>query len=179
VFGIASPAFPRAYFEIIAIDPNASAPGRARWFDLDQPALQAALAAGPALIHWVARCDRLGAELAALQAAGVERGEALAAERPTPHGLLRWRISVRADGARLAGGALPTLIEWGNVHPVDTLPASGVALDGLVLGGLPDAVLAQLPPGVQHSPDPQAAPIVATLHTPRGRVVLSSPKSVP
>lgn len=44
VFAIASAAFPRAYFEIIAIDPALPAPGRTRWFDLDDPALQRMLA---------------------------------------------------------------------------------------------------------------------------------------
>jgi hypothetical protein len=179
LFAIGSSAFPRAYFEIIAIDPAAPPPGRARWFDLDQPGLHAALAAGPALIHWVARCDALRAELVALQAAGIERGEALAAERPTPRGLLRWQISVRPDGARLAGGALPTLIEWGETHPTDAMPASGVALDGMVLGGMPAALHARLPHGVQASSDRQAASIVATLRTPRGLVSLRSPTSAP
>ena len=44
VFSIASAAFPRAYVEIIAINPGLPAPGRARWFDLDDPALQRTLA---------------------------------------------------------------------------------------------------------------------------------------
>jgi hypothetical protein len=174
LFSIASAAFPRAYFEIIAIDPDAGAPGRARWFDLDQPALQAALAAGPALIHWAARCAALQAELAALQAAGIERGEALAAERPTPRGLLRWRISVRPDGARLADGALPTLIEWGEVHPADTMPDSGVVLDSVALAGLPAAARSRLPPGVRVAAEAHAEPIVAVLRTPRGLVSLPS-----
>ena len=42
---IASPAFPQAYLELIAIDPDAPALGRVRWFGLDDPALQARLQA--------------------------------------------------------------------------------------------------------------------------------------
>ncbi|MBC8058867.1 MAG: VOC family protein, partial [Rhizobiales bacterium] len=58
VFAIGSAAFPRAYFELIAIDPGAPAPAHPRWFDLDDPALQQSLAKrGPQLVHWVARCD--------------------------------------------------------------------------------------------------------------------------
>lgn len=170
VFAIGSEAFPRAYFELIAIDPQAPPPGRTRWFDLDAPALQQALAAGPALVHWVARCDALDAELATLRALGIDRGEALAAERDTPAGRLCWRIAVRRDGRRLLGGALPTLIEWAGVHPADTLPASGVVLESLALSGLPDAVAARLPRPVRH--DAIGAPIVATLSTPRGRITL-------
>ena len=37
---------PRLYLEVIAIDPAGSAPARARWFDLDEPRMKAALANG-------------------------------------------------------------------------------------------------------------------------------------
>lgn len=127
LLSLACEAFPRCYLEIIAIDPDAPAPARRRWFDLDDAAMQAALTAGPRLIHWVARCDDLGAECAARASTGIDAGEILAAERATPQGLLRWRIAVRADGRRPAGG-LPTLIEWGEVHPADHLAASPLRL---------------------------------------------------
>ena len=45
------------YLELIAIDPDAATPGRSRWFELDDPAMQARLASGPRLVHWVARVD--------------------------------------------------------------------------------------------------------------------------
>lgn len=128
LLSLACEAFPRSYLEIIAIDPEAPAPSRRRWFDLDDPGMQAALAERPRLIHWVARCDDLAAECAASAAAGIDRGEILAAERATPQGLLCWRIAVRADGRRPGGGTLPTLIEWGAAHPADQLPASPLRL---------------------------------------------------
>ena len=56
---IASAAFPLAYLEIIAIDPAAPAPGRARWFGLDEPALQARVQRSPQLVHLVARSAQL------------------------------------------------------------------------------------------------------------------------
>lgn len=167
LLALGSPAFPRCYLEIIAIDPQAAAPARRRWFDLDDAALRATLAAGPRLIHWVARCDDLGAECAALAAAGVDRGEVLQAERDTPRGLLRWRIAVRPDGARLAGGALPTLIEWGDVHPADSLPASPLRIEALSVGALPERVTSRLPDGVS-----TRETFAATLATPLGRVRL-------
>lgn len=174
VLAIGSARFPRAYLEIIAVDPSAPAPGRARWFDLDDAALQAALARRPALIHWVARCCALDTELEALRRHGIERGDAVGAERPTPAGLLRWRIAVRHDGARLARGALPTLIEWGAVHPAHTLPERGVVLEGLTVRSLPAAARDRLPAGVVHADD-DGDPLAATLATPRGRVVLNAP----
>lgn len=174
VFAIGSASFPRAYFEIIAIDPDAPAPSRTRWFDLDDPVLQARIAQEPTLIHWVARCDALAPELAALQADGIVRGEALDAERPTPAGMLRWRIAVRPDGRRLAGGALPTLIEWGEVHPADGMSPSGVVLRRLTVRGLPPVVVARLPDGVDHAADADS-PLEALFSTPRGPVTLRAP----
>jgi hypothetical protein len=173
LFSIATARHPRAYFEIIAIDPDVPPPGRKRWYDLDDPALQRALANGPALIHWVAGCRGIGAEIAALQTHGIERGEALAVERATPRGPLRWSISVRPDGARLGEGAWPTLIEWAGAHPTETLPPSGVTFETLALDAAwPSGLHDRLPPDV--TPDATAAPLVATLTTPRGRVTLES-----
>ena len=171
LFSIASARFARAYFEIIAIDPAVTPPARRRWFDLDDQALQATLAKGPQLIHWVARCDDIEAIRRDWAEHGVERGAAIAASRETPHGLLRWRISVRDDGARLFDGALPTLIEWGDVHPADAMPASGVTLESLQLGGLPETLRPRLAiAGVSAG---NAGPALqARLTTPRGRTVL-------
>ena len=81
VFSIASAAFPRAYVEIIAINPGLPAPGRARWFDLDDPALQRTLAHGPRLVHWAARCTDIAAAHAALLARVNRRTPGIAASR--------------------------------------------------------------------------------------------------
>jgi hypothetical protein len=167
---LSSAAFPRSYLEIIAIDPQAPPPGRVRWYDLDDEAMQATLARGPRLIHWVVRSPGLGPHLMALAAAGVDRGEALHAER----GTLRWQISVRPDGQRLDNGALPTLIEWGPHHPCDRMPASGVTLEALVVDGLPASALPLLQTeGVQMAPGMNGC-VRATLSTPRGAVDLAS-----
>ncbi|MCZ8253960.1 MAG: VOC family protein [Hylemonella sp.] len=134
LFSIATPDFPLAYFEIIAIDPAAPAPTRRRWFDMDDAALQQRVRRkGPQLVHWVARVDNAPAAVASLQAQGLDRGEVLAASRPTPQGLLQWQITVRPDGQRLFDGLLPTLIQWGTAHPAAAMPASGITLIGLEL----------------------------------------------
>src|SRR5574343_914294 len=67
LLNISAPSYPRCYLEIIAIEPGAPGPqGRARWFDLDDRALQQALREqGPGLIHWVARVPQLDHALAA------------------------------------------------------------------------------------------------------------------
>jgi hypothetical protein len=170
LFTIAGGGIPEAYFEIIAIDPEAPPPGRARWFGLDV----IDLAAGPRLMHWVGRSADIEAHLAALRSVGIDAGEALAASRDTPAGLLRWRIAVRRDGALQFGGALPTLIEWGERNPAATMPASGVTLRSLALRGLParcvDALGLQ---ALQNASDSGPA-LSAQLDTPRGPVTLTT-----
>ena len=171
--------FPQAYLEIIAIDPDAGNPERTRWFDMDDAGLREAVRQqGPRLIHWVARVPDLAQALAALAARGIDAGACLQASRMTLRGLLQWRIAVRPDGQRLFDGCLPTLIEWGAVHPTDSLPASGIALHALRLQH-PDAAPLQAALHACGLTDigvtPAAAPgIEAVLHTPRGPVVLSS-----
>jgi len=174
VFGIGSANFPRSYFEIITIDPSLHAPKQARWFGLDDTALQRALADGPQLVAWVARCDDIAATHAAMRAAGIDCGTVEPAERATPRGLLRWRISLRADGRRLLGGAAPALIEWGDVHPTDSMPPSGVDLKAMRLGGWPEALVPILPAPIEPDASAAAPPISIVLSSPRGLVTLRS-----
>jgi len=170
LLSIASDRFPQAYFEIIAIDPQAPAAARARWFGLD--AID--LGAGPRLVHVVARTRDIDARCAALRAAGLDPGPVIAASRDTPQGRLAWRIAVRDDGRLLCGGALPTLMEWGDTHPCDSMPASGVALHAVTLRGLARAALQGLAlQGVELAAAAGPA-ISATLDTPRGRLTLHS-----
>ncbi len=114
----------RRYLEVIAVDPAAAAPGRSRWFALDDPAVRARLDAGPALLHWVART----ADLAAALRDYPEPVEVLELGR----GPYRWRIGVPRDGRLPCAGACPTLIQWlAGAHPADALPASGCTLEAL------------------------------------------------
>lgn len=188
IFKIATPAFGMAYFEIIAINPLASRSKKAltkRWFDMDDPALQTAVTQGPRLVHFVANTPDLRAARMALRMQGIDRGPAVHASRKTPKGVLHWQISVRADGARLFDGTLPTLIQWGRaetneplkLHPRNTLPRSGVSLQSLEvhhpsadkLGAAYEAIgLKGI--GVQAG----NANLVATLQTPKGLVKLES-----
>ncbi len=167
LFNLSSDAFASAFFEIIAIDPDALPPGRARWFGLDG----LDLSRGPRLVTFVARTSALAATLAALRERGIDNGRALAASRDTPSGPLHWQIAVRDDGAVLCGGALPTLIEWGQRHPASSMPASGVTLRSLVARGVARSLLDM--PQVSFSDTPGPA-LEAQLQTPRGPVTLSS-----
>jgi len=179
LLAIGSARFPRSYLEIVAIDPEASPPARPRWFELDTAAIRQAIAAGPRLVQWVARSDAIDAGVAFLRASGHEPGAVVAAERLTPRGLLRWRITLRDDGRRMAGGAVPLLIEWDNAHPCEALPPSGVALERVELGGVSAPFAAQLGAAVASPragrPPGHLPAVVALLATPRGRLELASP----
>lgn len=173
---------PNAYLEIIATNPAATptrANGLKRWFDLDDPALQERLAQqGPQLIHWVARVPDIARASAALRAIGLDTGPVLAASRPTPQGLLQWQIAVRDDGQRLLGGTLPTLIQWGDTHPAHCMPDAPLHLLSLQLSHTTPSTLEQALHGIGISGlDVVQGPagLRATLDTPRGPLVLSTP----
>jgi hypothetical protein len=171
---LSSPSHEQVYLELIAIDPQAPPPGRPRWFDLDQPALQAAIAEGPRLVAWVGRSPQVDMHRWGLINVGVQPGPILAASRRRPDGSeLHWQIVVREDGARLAGGALPVLIGWSGEHPCSSLPASGVALQRLAVQALPPrAVQVMRLRGVTQV---EEGPVIrAVLQTPRGEQVLES-----
>jgi len=189
LFKIATPKFSMAYFEIIAINPEAVRSKKTttlhphRWFDLDNPELQKSISKEPRLIHFVASTPDIKAARMALRMEGIDRGSAIHAERQTSKGLLHWQISVRADGQRLFDGALPTLIQWGKpdateplrLHPRNTLPRSGVTLQSIDITH-PSAEKLQTAyasiglNGISISEGP--ANIKATLKTPKGIVVL-------
>jgi hypothetical protein len=117
---------PEAYLEVIAIDPEAPAPPRPRWFSLDTPQMKARLAQGPALIHWVARTDDIERELA-------RRGDADTEVLDLQRGDLRWRMAVPRDGLLREDGTLPTLIQWISASPSALLPDAGIRMQQLLL----------------------------------------------
>ena len=201
LFKIATPTFPLAYFEIIATKNNATnniaaqsintpaigqnSAKNSRWFDMDDAALQAAVAKEPRLVHFVAQTDDIQAGRNALKALGIDRGPAVEASRHTRKGRLEWKITVRDDGQRLFNGALPSLIQWGKtgaeeplrLHPRNTLPRSGVSLQSV-------SVSSPTPEKLQAAYDAiglasvtvseGAVNITITLKTPKGLVELES-----
>ena len=176
LLSLASQQYPKAYLELIAIDPEAPAPAQPRWFDLDDPSLQTTVAT-PRLVHWVARSDDVEATVAALRAVGADPGRIVAAERMTPRGMLRWRITLPDDGRRPLAGAMPLWIQWSGEHPSGALPVSGVAIESIEVGGITQELAARL--GSLARQADSSAPLSAVLIGPRGRVTLTSPASTP
>ena len=169
----------RSYLEVIAIDPDGVAPVRPRWFALDEPEMQALLAAGPRLITWAVRSESLASACARVP----DLGEILSMSRGDFH----WKIAVPETGSLAWGGILPTAIQWvssedGVVrHPCDVLEDSGCELVRLQLWH-PAAVLGtsgimgmfrelKVMGSVDLAPGPKV--LAATIRTPAGEVVLS------
>ncbi|WP_034295775.1 VOC family protein [Herbaspirillum sp. RV1423] len=109
------------YLEVIAINPAAPAPERARWFGLDY------LTAGskPRLATWVVRTDDIEAAVAAASAAGISPGPIEDMSR----GALQWKVTIPADGRPLMDGVMPSLIQWHtSSHPTDNMSNQGCAV---------------------------------------------------
>lgn len=156
-----------AYLEVIAVNPQAPAPARPRWFGLDAPELRGRLEDGPLLLHWVARVPSLdGLDLSPF-------GEALDLAR----GENRWTLTVPGDGSLPGGGVRPSLIRWHTPPPPTRLPGAGVRLLTLRLGTPdPDGLRGVLNTlnfvgevEVYEAPQPE---LEAMLETPEGPVTL-------
>lgn len=153
------------YLEAIAIDPDAPAPARPRWFDLDR------FSGTARLTNWICRSDDLDADLAHL---GAGAGAPVALSR----GDLRWRMAVPADGRLPFDNCHPALIQWDcDQHPAALLPASGCALRRLMVAHPEAAELrARLAPlldeasRVEFEPGPPG--LMAEIDTPHGLRVL-------
>jgi glyoxalase-like protein len=161
----------RVYLEVIAVDPDATAPARRRWFDLDDPELRADLMERPRLIHWVARTNDIAA-------ASARCPVALGSVHSLSRGDYRWRITIPESGERPGNGLVPTLIQWDVAqHPADALPESNVSLAGFAATH-PDPqpirrALAAL--GVDHALPvsyDRDTRLAAMLRTPLGQVAL-------
>jgi hypothetical protein len=181
LFSIAGPSAPGVYAEIIAIDPEAPALQRRRWFGLDEPTVQTALSCAPQWVHVVVRAPQLPAHVAALRALGLDPGQVVAMSRATAQGELHWQLTVRDDGRLPHDGCLPTLIEWPDGSPGTRLPASGVQLTELALIAPAGSSLPAAYSAIHWQPAPPRVPAAdkrhrwrATLQTPRGEVCLSS-----
>ena len=99
-----------SYLELIAVDRDAPAPDRARWYTLDS------FSGPPRLVGWAAR-DSAFVAPPGTTVTEMKRGN------------LHWQITL-PDGAQMPGeGTHPLLIRWiGGGHPTDSLPDRGFRL---------------------------------------------------
>jgi hypothetical protein len=114
-----------SFLELIAIDPSAPAPARPRWFQLDDPALQAELRIAPRLITWVVRTGHIAEVFLA-------SSQPLGAIEPMQRGDLRWLITIPNDGALVDAGMVPSVIQWPHGPPPGSrMPDLGCTLERL------------------------------------------------
>ena len=113
------------FLEVIAIDQAAPAPPRPRWFQLDDPALQAELRITPRLLTWVVRTDHIAETFLACS-------RPLGAIEPMERGELRWLITFPHDGTLIDGGMMPSVIQWpAGAHPASRMRELGYSLEQL------------------------------------------------
>jgi hypothetical protein len=153
----------KVYLEVLAIDPDAPTPTRARWFGMDY------FSGEPKLIHWVARSQNLEPQVQMFP----ELGRIISASR----GDLHWQITVPDDGHLNSNGLIPTLIRWQGIHPTTILESRDCKLIRLsALHPEPEhlkrtleqlGILAALE--VSYAPTPQ---LIAIIQTPQGEVEL-------
>jgi hypothetical protein len=159
----------RSYLEVIAIDRDAPAPARPRWFDLDSADMQARLAESPALITWAVRTDRIAEAVTRVP----ELGQMQAASR----GALSWRITIPEDGKLQFGGLLPTVLQWDAAHPSDAMETNGLELTELALahpmsaGLVPMFRALRIAGPVDLKAGPKA--LIARIRTPNGDIDLA------
>jgi len=111
------------YLEVIAPNPAALRPDHPRWFELDRMTADQSAR----LATWVARTDDIKATTTACHG---EFGDI----EPMSRGSLNWLITIPAQGALIAGGVMPMLIEWRTAkHPARALEDKGCALRQLDL----------------------------------------------
>lgn len=164
-----------AFLELIAIDPDAPKPDHPRWFNLDDPQLQARIAERPRLHTWVVRTDNIADAVSAslISPGQIEEGR---------RGDQVWNITIRADGTLAEDGLFPTLIEW----PDFSGPAAGMAdldcqLEALnIFHGTPHSLNQALTAlGADHLVDVEQANenqlvgLSAVINCPRGKITLS------
>jgi hypothetical protein len=150
---------PGLYLEVIAIDPAAPHPGRARWFGLDH------FSGPPRLTNWMVRTGDLDADLARCPPG---TGSAVFLSRND----FRWRVALGDTGRFPFDDIFPGLIQWeGDAHPAARLPDQGIRLLALEVSTPDPAALAAALPGIDDSRlwiVQGATGIRAQLSTPRG-----------
>jgi hypothetical protein len=163
---------PALFLEVIAANPAAPAPGRPRWFALDN--LHADTPS--ALTTWVVRTPDIHATVAACP-------EALGPVEPMSRGSLNWLITIPADGSVPVDGIAPALIEWQTAgHPAARLAEHGLSLakleichpDAARLSRMLAAIGLEGSYGVSPLPAGSVPHLVAHINTPQGLRVLST-----
>lgn len=159
------------FLEVIAPNPAAPTPTRARWFGLDRLAADAPAA----LSTWVVRSTQIASTVQ-------QASEPLGTVEVMSRGNLQWQITISESGDMPLDGIAPAVIEWpAGVHPAQQLPDQGLSLQRLVIAhSQPEKVQRLLHTiGLRTCVDVrlcavgEKAHLYAEIHTPQGVRVLT------
>ncbi len=115
------------YFEIIAIDPTAPPPNRARWFGLDSASVQSRLQHYPSPLAWIVSTTNLEQTVAN---SPVDLGEIVELSRDD----LSWKVTVKKDGSLNENGVIPIFIEWPDgINPSSNMPNLNLSINSINL----------------------------------------------
>lgn len=154
------------YFELIAIDPDAQAPDRPRWFDIDN------FAGHARLTNWIVATDDMDTALAELPDG---MGDPISLTRADYH----WDMAVPETGLLPFDGWAPALIQWhGDAHPAPNLPDHNIRLETLTLfhpkaEEIAEAFAPHLPRDTMLFAPSNSPSLEARLSTPKGEVILA------
>lgn len=122
-----APVGNESFIEILSVDPDAPMPNRARWFDMDNPHVQARFKKNACAYHWVVGTTDLDAVMAN---SPIDMGEVVTFTR----GERSWRLNIPKDGSLSENGLIPTFIEWSpGAHPSTGMKELGLTLESVVL----------------------------------------------
>lgn len=150
------------YLEVAAVDPDAAAVSRPRWFGLGNLDPQR----GARLAAWVASTDDIAS------AACPELGDVETMEREGR----KWQMTLTADGRPPLDGAGPVLIQRStSTHPASVLPDSGLRLRQLRVRHPAPALVSELLARIGLAARPRVtvvhganSALVAEIETPSG-----------
>jgi hypothetical protein len=127
------------YLEIVALDPNADAPNRRRWFGLDDQAkVRSDWEAGRRLRGWVARTDVIDAIIAT-------HGNIFGEKVPLPTVDASFDFAIPNNGSLPLDGAAPSVIDRrGRPRAMDTIADLGARLKSFTLEHPNPAAIAAL-----------------------------------
>jgi hypothetical protein len=115
------------FLELLAIDPDATAPPRPRWFAMDDFDQRQRLAERPQPVGWVVSTN----DVAAIAAKSpVDLGKLLTMSR----GSRSWQITVPDSGMMPFSGCVPAFIQWSEgPHPSEAMAFPGPTLERVIL----------------------------------------------
>jgi hypothetical protein len=115
------------FLELLAIDPEAAAPPRPRWFAMDDREQRQRLAKRPQPVGWVVSTNDVAAVAAK---SPVDLGKVLAMSR----GTRAWQITVPDSGMMPFSGCVPAFIQWSEgPHPSAAMAFPGPTLERIIL----------------------------------------------